>query len=90
MDNWLRYLAIVQQLDGEGNCEIPKCHQMTHILFSSCRHGNPKFCACWLDEALNKELKATLRLCHAACVERMGFNKFAHVLRNFEGKRLRA
>ena len=88
MDNWMRYLAIVKQVDVKGECSIPKCHQFTRIIHNSGWHGNPKFCACWVDEALNKELKSTLRLCHAACFERMGFHKFAHVLRNFEGKRL--
>ena len=82
MSAWLRYLTLMRHFDSSH--WVPKTHQMTHIIHSSDRHGNPQFSSCWLDESLNHDLKMVCRLCHAAVFERMAFCKFARVLIKFD------
>jgi len=43
-------------------CFKPKHHVIYHILEKSIWFGNPTLYDCWLDESLNKNLKAACRM----------------------------
>ncbi len=45
----------------EYNCYLPKHHMMYHLIGSLAANGNPDWYSNWVDETLNKTLKATCR-----------------------------
>ena len=56
-DQYVRHVALMAPLD----CYVPKHHIVFHLLADVGRKGNPRFYATWLDEALNKTLKAACK-----------------------------
>lgn len=60
---------------------IPKHHLMLHLTHRARETGNPLRTSTFFDEALNKNLKLTLRNCHQATFEVMALVKMAEVLR---------
>lgn len=60
---------------------VPKHHLMVHISDRAAWQGNPLIGATFLDEALNKQLKAVLRGCPQSTFEPMALTKMREVLR---------
>ena len=57
-NNWSRHLRLTT---GIEEIEIPKRHLVAHLLFRIRLQGNPRRYAVWVDESLNKTLKAACR-----------------------------
>ena len=57
-DLWKTFL---RHSDDEEGMQQPKRHLGTHLVARLCWHGNPSRYANWLDETLNKGLKASCR-----------------------------
>ena len=55
---------------------IPKHHLMFHLVLRSGEMGNPWFYHTFLDEAMNKTLKAVSRNCHQLTFESSAIIKF--------------
>jgi hypothetical protein len=47
-------------MEGDA-CYTPKHHIMFHLIFNVGYQGNPRMYATWVDESLNKTLKACCR-----------------------------
>lgn len=62
MEAYLHHLALMAQYD----CFVPKHHIVVHLLRKSGFQGNPLVYATWLDESLNKLLKAACKNASAA------------------------
>ena len=73
---WCRY----QVLSSIYEMDIPKNHLMFHMNDRARYIGNPWAYAAFLDESLNKKLKACLRLCHQQKFESRAFARISHVL----------
>lgn len=76
-DLYKRHMVIMSPY----NIFLPKHHLMFHIGHRASTSGNPVLAATFFDEALNKNLKQTLRNCHQSTFERMAFFKMREVLR---------
>ena len=48
-----------------GVRDVPKVHMVAHIALSAYTRGAPAVWACWLDEALNQDLKKISKASHA-------------------------
>ena len=60
MRAYVRHVALMTPF----NCFVPKHHIVFHLIRNIGYHGNPLVYATWLDESLNKLLKAACK--HAA------------------------
>ena len=60
MAAYLHHLALMAHFD----CFVPKHHIVVHLLRKCGFQGNPSLYSTWLDESLNKTLKAACK--HAA------------------------
>ncbi len=60
---------------------------LLHVPSRAAWQGSPWAHATWLDESLNKRLKAALRLCHQANFDAAAFARMADVLRREVAKR---
>ncbi len=58
----------------------PKFHVMMHCLFNSRRQGNPTVYSNWMDETLNKSLKATCKFASQATFEASVLLKMSTIL----------
>ena len=58
LDMWKRFQALTEDIDC---LHTPKRHALTHMILKTPRQGNPRGYANWLDESLNKVLKAACR-----------------------------
>ena len=63
------------------NCYVPKHHLMIHLLHNTSHFGNPRSYANWLDESLNKTLKATCRATSQATFENSVITRMQELLR---------
>ena len=64
-----RYAEHIQLLREEDAQFTPKHHLLWHLLLGMRDLGNPATYACWMDEALNKTLKASCRQTSQATFE---------------------
>ncbi len=62
MDAYLHHLALMAHFD----CFVPKHHIVVHLLRKTGFQGNPMVYSTWLDESLNKLLKAACKNVSAA------------------------
>ena len=62
MSAYVRHVALMVPYDSF----VPKHHLLFHLLQKSAYQGNPAKYATWLDESLNKVLKAACK--HAAAI----------------------
>jgi hypothetical protein len=76
-------MVLVKGLD----IDVPKSHLMIHVAHRARYQGNPWLHATWVDEGLNRKLKALLRLCHHMTFEAQAFSKADEVLRRDALKR---
>ena len=74
---WCRHMVLAKEL----GLLLPKHHLMLHLTVRSLRHGSPWRHTTFVDEAINKDLKRVLRLCHQATFEQMAFVKVEAHLR---------
>ena len=51
----------LEETEHDLRAQLPKRHLVTHLVCDTKRHGNPRYYAVWLDEALNKLLKKACR-----------------------------
>ena len=58
VDAWVEFLVLTE---GYEDMKTPKRHLMTHLVCSARTVGNPKQYANWLNESLNRTLRATCR-----------------------------
>ena len=72
-----------QMLMEPFGIDVPKNHMIFHINERARHQGNPWNQATFLDESLNKQLKAVLRLCHQCNFETMAYSKIKHVLSSY-------
>jgi hypothetical protein len=63
----------------------PKYHLMFHLLYQSRFHGNPTYYATWLDESLNKTLKAACKHASHMTFEGSVLLKMRELLRDNRG-----
>ena len=55
---WKRFLSLTEDVQ---EVQMPKRHAMAHIILATLYQGHPRFYAGWVDESLNKDLKAACR-----------------------------
>ena len=60
---------------------VPKFHVIFHALAETGTKGNPFYYACWLDESLNKQLKACCRNASQATFDHTILHKTKEVLK---------
>lgn len=73
---WCRYQAITKPYE----LDVPKNHLIFHINDRAGYLGNPWSYAAFIDESLNKKLKACLQLCHQTKFESRAFQRISAVL----------
>ena len=83
LDLWKKHMAIMREFTEF----VPKHHLMYHAILRADVHGNPWLGNTFLDESLNKELKACCRLCHQATFECTVLVKISEVLKRIRMKR---
>ena len=80
----------MQMMESE-ECYLPKHHLIVHPILESLDRGNPWFYAAWLDESLNKDLKAACKNASQLTFEFVVLNKMREILKAKRGfKRRRA
>ncbi len=77
------HMALIKDFDAM----TPKHQQMVHPLIESLRLGNPRFYATWLDESLNKDLKASCRFASQTTFDVVVLPRMIEVLREIRGKK---
>ena len=82
---WRQHMAIVHNL-GE-NLMQPKHHLTCHMIMRAVVHGNPWRDATFLDESLNKQLKACCRWAHQCNFECTIMSKVEEILKRLVRKR---
>ena len=54
----LRHFSLTESIE---ELIVPKRHMLLHLIRDIPHHGNPRFCATWFDESLNKTLKRSCK-----------------------------
>ena len=80
LDMWKRHIILMR----EHESFTPKHHLMFHCCLRSIWLGNPWTYHTFLDESLNKQLKAVCRLCHQSTFESTAMIKLNKVLSSFK------
>ena len=62
-------------------CFVPKHHLAFHLVAKMPLHGNPRLYATWLDESLNKKLKACCRYASQVTFEQTVLVRMAELLK---------
>jgi hypothetical protein len=75
---WKRFHTLTEDVE---DLDIPKRHQLSHMICGSPFFGNPRCSACWTDEALNKILKECCRLRSQATFEEAVLTAMPYLLR---------
>ena len=83
LDTWKRFMVVTRGYD----IDIPKTHQVMHVVQRMHECGNPLTYTTFEDEGLNKVLKKVLRNCHQGTLEMMALAKMGDVLRRRSRKR---
>eukprot|EP00974_Lingulodinium_polyedra_P037392 3586838-Lingulodinium_polyedra.AAC.1 len=58
LDAWKRFISLTQRIE---DLRTPKRHAVAHMIIKAPLLGNPRCYANWLDESLNRVLKAACR-----------------------------
>ena len=83
LDLWKRHMSLMTEFD----IFTPKHHLMFHMILRASVLGNPWMYNTFLDESLNKQLKAVCRLCHQVTFESIAILKITEVLKRQAAKR---
>jgi hypothetical protein len=84
-DTLKRHLLLMRGQESD----LPKHHQWIHMVDRAAFTGNPRFHANWLNESLNKTMKASARNCSQLTFEPSLLFKMRGALRQLLGKRTR-
>jgi hypothetical protein len=76
LDKWKRHLSLIRDL----GVFTPKHHLMLHMILRAPFFGNPWSHHTFLDESLNKQLKAVCRLCHQLTFDSTVLIKMCHTM----------
>ena len=68
-NNFNRFASITAGSQYAEQLEPPKRHLSIHMLGAMERFGNPRYFACWVNEADNKMLKKATKYVHASTFE---------------------
>jgi len=82
-DTMLQHLTAIRDLD----IQLPKHHMWTHMVKRAYYNGNPRMCANFYNEHLNKPLKAACRNASQATFESTVLFKMQGALRSIRAKR---
>ena len=74
-------MSITMELLRPPDIFTPKFHVIFHALSQTGTLGNPGYYACWLDESLNKALKACCRHASQATFEEVVLHKTKETLK---------
>ena len=66
-------------------CYVPKHHMMIHPMQEAVEKGNPWYYSSWLDESLNKTLKAACKNASQATFEETVLMKMTELLTDERG-----
>ena len=78
---WEYWKTFVSLTEADARQLIPKRHLMFHLLTEIPKFGTPRLYAVWMDEALNKELKAACRQLSQTTFEAAILLRFPRILR---------
>ena len=82
-DAYMRHCALMEVYDSF----TPKHHLIAHALLRAHDHGNPSRYATWVDESLNKTLKAACRATSQLSFENSVLTRMQALLRHPQRKR---
>jgi hypothetical protein len=85
LDFHKRHMILMAQFE----IYTPKHHLMFHLCIRAREHGNPWLYHTFLDESLNKQLKAVCRNVHQMTFESTVLSKMVETLRRLDRKRVR-
>ena len=80
LDCYLRHLDLMR-----GSHLLPKHHVMIHPCLETIEKGNPWYYASWLDESLNKTLKAACKHASQQTFEHVVLLKMLELLSDVRG-----
>ena len=85
MDLYKRHMVLVERY----GVYTQKHHLMLHLISRSLLFGNPKYLAVWLDESLNKQMKAALRNVHQLTFEKRALVTVNSLVASIQQKEMR-
>ncbi len=83
LEAYSKHVALME----EDDCYVPKHHILFHLIANMAYQGNPKLYATWIDEPLDKTLKACCRRVSQATFVRQVLFHMRDVLRKGSLKR---
>ena len=87
-DHYKQYMALTDDIDDPDDMDqrLPKRHLVLHMLERLHDFGNPRFYANWMDETLNKTLKATCRAVSQITFEPALYVRMRELLKRIHAK----
>lgn len=78
--SWQYFHGFLACMEGDTSIDIPKKHQFMHMMRRLPFAGNPMYFSCWMEEALNKNLKRASRLISQQTFELTVLNSMCRLL----------